>query len=173
MTYRDLPDGPDPSNLPAAFYVSVISGRRRALLAGPYPTHDVALSMVDPVAAKARDVDPRAAFYAFGTAGGDAGLSTVFGVVPWPVKFHLADDDTVAYDGWTFGTTWNGFAVVSVTPAVRDSIADLMADIDPDTATDLRALPVDGAGRISLDGYVISLADPLSVDDRWAGRAAS
>lgn len=83
MPFTDRPDGPDPSNPPAAFYVSVIStgGSRRGLLAGPYSSHADALAKVDVVSAKTIDLDPRAHFYAFGTAGGAADLKTYFGVV--------------------------------------------------------------------------------------------
>lgn len=51
-----------------AYYVSVQDGKRTALLAGPWPTHREALDMVDTVRALAQSLDPRGAFYAFGTA---------------------------------------------------------------------------------------------------------
>lgn len=65
---------PDPR--PGNYYVSVIDGPRRALLAGPWPTHAAALAMVDTVRELAVQIDPKAHFYAFGTA-------------------RLPDDDTV------------------------------------------------------------------------------
>jgi hypothetical protein len=49
------------------FYASVVSGSRYLLAAGPYKTHPEALAAVDPVRRAAEQVDPRAAFYAFGT----------------------------------------------------------------------------------------------------------
>lgn len=57
---------PDPR--PGSYYVSVQDGARSALLLGPFPTHQEALDMVEPVRAKGNELDPRAAFYAFGTA---------------------------------------------------------------------------------------------------------
>lgn len=57
-----------PDTRPGAYYVSVIDGQRRALLAGPWPTHPEALNMVETVRVKACELDPRGHFYAFGTA---------------------------------------------------------------------------------------------------------
>lgn len=57
---------PDPR--PGNYYVSVIDGGRTALLLGPFQTHQEALDHVEPVRAKGGELDPRAAFYAFGTA---------------------------------------------------------------------------------------------------------
>lgn len=57
---------PDPR--PGAYYVSVIDGPRRALLAGPWPTHAEALAMVETVRTKACELDGRGHWYAFGTA---------------------------------------------------------------------------------------------------------
>ena len=37
-----------------------------------------------------------------------------------PCKFTF--DDTPAFDGFAYGSTWNGFDNVAVTPAVRDQI---------------------------------------------------
>lgn len=50
------------------FYVSVIDGARHGFLAGPFQTHDEALAKVDAARAAANEVDPRAWFYAYGTA---------------------------------------------------------------------------------------------------------
>jgi hypothetical protein len=77
----DKPNGPDPDNLPAVFYVSVINGKQRALLAGPYGTHAQALAKVLEVTDLALAVDSHAWFYRYGTAGGPDGLKTVFGLV--------------------------------------------------------------------------------------------
>lgn len=63
------------------FYVSVISGAKRALLAGPYDTHAAALERVETVRAKAETVDAWAVHYAFGTAGSEASRMTYFGVL--------------------------------------------------------------------------------------------
>lgn len=66
------------------FYVSVVEpdGRqRRALLAGPYATHEDALAAVWSVKHRAMDADPWMAFNAFGTSGSDEPLTSVFGVV--------------------------------------------------------------------------------------------
>lgn len=50
------------------FYVSVIDGARYAFLAGPFATHEEALAKVDAARKRADEVDPRAWFYAYGTA---------------------------------------------------------------------------------------------------------
>jgi hypothetical protein len=65
----------------AFYYVSCVDFQRRTLLAGPYATHPEALAKVDKVRAMGGKADPRAAFYAFGTAGSDESVKTVFGVV--------------------------------------------------------------------------------------------
>lgn len=60
-----------PDTRPGNYYVSVRrdSGEPRyVLLAGPWPTHAEALAMVDRVTAIACELDPRAHWYAFGTA---------------------------------------------------------------------------------------------------------
>lgn len=50
------------------YYVSVVDGPKKfQVLAGPYKTHQEALALVPTVTRIAQDVDPRAAFYAFGT----------------------------------------------------------------------------------------------------------
>lgn len=63
------------------YFVSVVDGRRKALLAGPYLTHDEALLQVAKVSRLAEEADPRSAWYAFGTAGSDLPHKTTFGVV--------------------------------------------------------------------------------------------
>jgi hypothetical protein len=50
------------------FYVTVFNGRQRGWLLGPYPTHGEALANIDRGAREAPEVDPRAAFYFYGTA---------------------------------------------------------------------------------------------------------
>jgi len=49
------------------YYVSVIDGRRRGALLGPYGTHDEALENVQRGRNLAYDADPRSHWYAFGT----------------------------------------------------------------------------------------------------------
>lgn len=66
------------------YFVSCVEtdGRRRkSLLAGPYDTHAEALAQVDNVSHMASETDPRAAWYAFGTAGSLLPHKTVFGAV--------------------------------------------------------------------------------------------
>jgi hypothetical protein len=54
--------------MPRKFYVSAIDGPRYTFLAGPFNTHQEALDLVDSARTKANEVDPRAWFYAYGTA---------------------------------------------------------------------------------------------------------
>jgi hypothetical protein len=54
-----------------AYYVSVIDGPRKGLLIGPLNSHAEALALVSAARNKANELDPRAAFYAFGTASID------------------------------------------------------------------------------------------------------
>ncbi len=65
------------------YYVSVIDGERYAFLLGPYATHAEALDQVDRGTRLAYDADPRAPWYAYGTARvpDDAGPepTTLFG----------------------------------------------------------------------------------------------
>lgn len=57
-----------PDNQPGPYYVSVVDGSRHSLLSGPYDTHQEALDMVSKADVIACLLDPRAHFYAFGTA---------------------------------------------------------------------------------------------------------
>jgi len=50
------------------YYVTVRDADRVGFLAGPYDTHDEALSRVDDAARRAREADAWADFYAFGTS---------------------------------------------------------------------------------------------------------
>ena len=50
------------------FYVSVIDGPKRALVAGPYRTHKEALAKVEPAKEAGAKADPWSTFYAWGTA---------------------------------------------------------------------------------------------------------
>ena len=67
----------EPDTKPGHYFVSCIvgrpGGRRVALLAGPFVNdHARALSMVEPARTAAGAADPRAIWYAFGTARLDA-----------------------------------------------------------------------------------------------------
>ena len=78
--HGDYQTVPPPIPAPAAktrmFYVTMIRepgpNQRVAWLAGPFATHEEALAQVGPARAKANEVDPRAAFDAFGTASFEA-----------------------------------------------------------------------------------------------------
>jgi hypothetical protein len=63
------------------FYVSVMDGRRKGVLLGPYETHREALDNVAQGRELANEADPRASFYAFGTCSAPEArsLRTVFG----------------------------------------------------------------------------------------------
>lgn len=63
------------------YYVSVIDGTKRGMAAGPYATHEEALDRVNDVRMACELKDPRAWFWAFGTAGADVEYKTAFGVV--------------------------------------------------------------------------------------------
>lgn len=48
------------------FYVSAIDGKRRALMLGPFASHEAALARVDACRRKADELDGRAWFWAWG-----------------------------------------------------------------------------------------------------------
>ena len=53
-----------------AYFVSVMDGSKRGILAGPYDTHAAALARVDAVRHTVEILDPiRSPFWAFGTCG--------------------------------------------------------------------------------------------------------
>lgn len=83
----------DPENPPRYFYVTCIEdGPRKRIgwLAGPYAHHEEALARVQEVRKLAEEADARAAWYAFGTAGADKEIKTVFGrVQPEPPRTHV------------------------------------------------------------------------------------
>lgn len=57
-----------PDTKPGAYYVSVAKGADYRLLAGPFINdHAAALALVSKATQVAQDLDPRAAWYAFGT----------------------------------------------------------------------------------------------------------
>lgn len=57
---------PDPR--PGFYYVSAIDGTRKVFARGPFPTHREALAVVDATRAIVSRHDPRAPWYAWGTA---------------------------------------------------------------------------------------------------------
>ena len=66
--HRDQETAQEPDDKPGNYYVSVVDGKRFALLLGPFPNdHRGALTRIGLVRQKAAEVDPRAAFYGFGT----------------------------------------------------------------------------------------------------------
>lgn len=75
------------------FYVSCIDGTRKALIAGPYDRHIDAMLAKAPAVELAEKGDPRADFYAFGTArvkDDDGTRKCVLGIVP--PRMPTADD---------------------------------------------------------------------------------
>jgi hypothetical protein len=62
------------------YYVSSIDGERRFLVAGPYDTHERALSLVEAVREHVDSLDPRSHFMWWGTAGSDENQATLLGV---------------------------------------------------------------------------------------------
>lgn len=66
------PGNPDPR--PGFYYVSAIDGSRRSLVRGPFRTHAEALEAVEPTKRLVEDRDPRAHWYAWGTARNEADL---------------------------------------------------------------------------------------------------
>jgi hypothetical protein len=57
-----------PDSKPGNYYVSCVDGQHVGRLVGPFLNdHSGALAMVDKARDKAQELDPRAAFYAFGT----------------------------------------------------------------------------------------------------------
>lgn len=66
------PDNPDPR--PGFYYVSAIDGARRSLVRGPFPTHAAALEAVEPAKKLVEERDPRAHWYAWGTARNEVNL---------------------------------------------------------------------------------------------------
>lgn len=61
----------EPDTQPGAYYVTAVDAGRVARLLGPFKgehAHAVALLYVDTVRNKAEELEPRAAFWAFGTA---------------------------------------------------------------------------------------------------------
>lgn len=59
---------------PGFFYVSVTNGTERRLLRGPFVTHREAMEALPATREEAQRVDPRACWYAFGTARAEVDL---------------------------------------------------------------------------------------------------
>jgi hypothetical protein len=73
-------------------------------------------------------------------------------------KFRF--DDSPIYDGFAYGSTWNGFDNVAITKDTRDRIiADFLADgAGDDTADQFREIEPDEKGLISLGwGFATSI----------------
>lgn len=67
MTPEYGPQHPDPR--PGCYYVSAIDGKRKALLLGPYPTHEAALERVDLARRKLHELCQwRSHWWLYGTA---------------------------------------------------------------------------------------------------------
>ena len=84
-----------------------------------------------------------------------------------PCKFTF-DDDRV-FEGFSHGSTWNGWDNVSVTPAVRDEIvahfrATWPGDDDDNGNNDMLALEPDERGLICLGWcYTTTIVEPIYV----------
>jgi hypothetical protein len=71
-----------PDSKPGNYYVSVADAGRIGLLLGPFQNdHAGALAMVDQARVKAEQLDPRAAFYSFGTVRVDLDVPAKAGVL--------------------------------------------------------------------------------------------
>lgn len=66
-----------------------------------------------------------------------------------PVKWHF--DDSPIWDGFAHGTTWNGWADISITPAVQTAVA-IWLDGESDSVDDWRALQPGPDGLVDLSG---------------------
>lgn len=64
----------NPDARPGFYYVSAIDGARRSLVRGPFRTHAEALGAVEPTKRLVEERDPRAHWYAWGTARSEADL---------------------------------------------------------------------------------------------------
>lgn len=84
-----------------------------------------------------------------------------------PCTFTFADGP--AFPGFAHGTTWNGFDNVSVIPEVREQIAAEAATEHPETAAQLRALPVVD-GLVSLADGFASEIEPVGQVGGWITR---
>jgi len=75
-----------------AYYVSMIRGKRTALLAGPYDTHAEALANVEPARREASRVDPWSDFDAFGTCSLPREADNPRGVLNNALKVEISVD---------------------------------------------------------------------------------
>ena len=76
------------------FYVSAVDGKKKHLIAGPYPTHDEALAQVQAVSREAEKGNDRAVWMMWGTAGSEEPMKTPLGA-GWKPKDHRSDDEPV------------------------------------------------------------------------------
>jgi len=87
-----------------------------------------------------------------------------------PCRFTF--DGSPEFDGFSYGTTWNGFDNVCVLPQVRDKIVAYfeLDGCDSDTIASLRDLPVREEGVVSLAGgwatQIVRKALPFTVGQR-------
>jgi hypothetical protein len=80
---------------------------------------------------------------------------------------HFSFDGETTFEGQTDDTRWNGFLNVSVTEAERDKIVGWLRanDDDPEAIEDLKGLPVDERGLVSLaNGYATMEAETPVLD---------
>lgn len=64
------------------YYCSIIDGKKKALLGGPYSTKEQAEAALPAVIRRANEVNSsQSAFAAFGTAGSDTEFKTAFGLI--------------------------------------------------------------------------------------------
>ena len=88
------------------------------------------------------------------------------------IEFELPDGP--AYDGFTDGSTWNGWANVCVTPLIRSAIVTMLAAVgDTDAAADVGTLPTDARGLIPLNGYCTVIVDSHEYHGGAAGSFAA
>jgi hypothetical protein len=98
---------------------------------------------------------------------------------PTPVRFHLADDRPKTFEGWSDGSTWNGWSNVTITPEVRAEITEDLRALwlaEPsgitldDYLSEIDTLPVGDDGRVSLAyGYCVTVCDAACAaeHDEW------
>lgn len=87
-----------------------------------------------------------------------------------PVRFFFVDDPLFA--GFATGSTWNGFANVQITPAVRDEIIAAFGPHD-ETAQELARLPITADGLIDLSNAFAAEIDEAATAVAALGGALS
>lgn len=80
-----------------------------------------------------------------------------------PCRFLFSCDDATVFDGFAYGTKWNGCDNVAITPAVRDQIGEWFLKTqpyDPQEHEDMFAMEPGPDGLISLaGGYATSIVE--------------